>query len=428
MSTEVAEIRPQRREITQVVDAVPILDSARFEHMQRIANVLARSSMIPETLRTVGTKDNKTDLPFEQVLSNCFLVVNQAARWGMDPFAVISCCSVVHGRLAYEGKLVAAVLEAKLGVHLTYKWDDKPNDFAGIVVSGTLPDGRTETVEGTVGQWKTTGPGSPWAKQPKLQLAYRGAREWARLYAPGVMLGVYGEDEMENLVEDARARRAVTVTSLAERLAAAKTPDTAPADGFSQQHVTRELGGMATGGDNQDKTPHNATLHEQDLSSASATDAHSHPDRDETAGEVTNGGGHEVTAAAEAPDQTSSATDSNSSQPGVPHADAETDTPASETSPPEPTDAGNLSEAADPLGSDAGTPALPQGWEIRLSDELHRAPDEKSLVSYAKKCFEKLGAVPTTTQDIEIAKAIRAAFKANFGNRQAIEDAIRELV
>ena len=38
----------------------------------------------------------------------------------MDPFAVAQCCSVVHGKLVYEGKLVAAVLDAKLGVRLTY--------------------------------------------------------------------------------------------------------------------------------------------------------------------------------------------------------------------------------------------------------------------------------------------------------------------
>jgi hypothetical protein len=222
-STEVANAAPRvRREVTQVIDAVPILDTARFEHMQRIANIMANSSMIPKTLCTTKEGSNEVALPFEQVLSNCFLVVNQATRWGMDPFSVISCCSVVHGRLAYEGKLVAAVLEAKLGISLIYEWDNKTGDAFGIVVTGTLPDGRVESIDGTVGQWKTTGSNSPWMRQPKLQLAYRGAREWARLYAPGVMLGVYSEDEMADLADDARARRAQPITqggSLMARLA-----------------------------------------------------------------------------------------------------------------------------------------------------------------------------------------------------------------
>jgi hypothetical protein len=52
----------------------------------------------------------------EQIMANCFLVVNQAVRWNMDPFAVAQCVSVVHGKLCYEGKLIAAIIEAKLGI------------------------------------------------------------------------------------------------------------------------------------------------------------------------------------------------------------------------------------------------------------------------------------------------------------------------
>jgi hypothetical protein len=71
-------VAPARREIQNVVDPFPVLDTARFEHMQRIAAVMARSTMIPETLRAIGPRDKRVDLPYEQVLSNCFLVVNQA--------------------------------------------------------------------------------------------------------------------------------------------------------------------------------------------------------------------------------------------------------------------------------------------------------------------------------------------------------------
>lgn len=173
-----------------VQDFIPVLDTARFEHMQRIASVMAEMSVVPDSLRGSGPR---------QTIANCFMVVNQATRWGMDPFAVVACCSVVKGRLTYEGKLVAAVLDAKLGVRLTYKWSGEGEQMA-IEVSGTLPDGVIETIEGTVTEWKTTGNGSPWRPATyKKMLAYRGAREWARLYAPAVMLGVYSDDEMEGL-------------------------------------------------------------------------------------------------------------------------------------------------------------------------------------------------------------------------------------
>lgn len=235
-------VSKQRRESIAVVDPIHALDTGKFEHIQRIATVMAASNLIPAGLREgewevekVNAETGETflqkvkgQLPMNRIIANCFLVVNQSVRWNMDPFAVAQCCSVVHGRLMYEGKLVHAVLEAKLGIRLTFKWNDKTGDDFGIVVSGTFSDGTTETVEGTVRQWKTTGSNSPWGKQPRLQLAYRGSREWARLHAPAVLLGVYTEDELTLLAENARALRSTTVSqreeapqvlSLADRLA-----------------------------------------------------------------------------------------------------------------------------------------------------------------------------------------------------------------
>jgi hypothetical protein len=140
----------------------------------------------------------------------------------MDPFAVTQCVSVVHGKLCYEGKLIAAVLEAKLGVQLEYDISGQ-GEAMGIVVSAAI-DGRpvvdsqnkVKTVVGTVADWKTTGNGSPWSARggfPRM-LRYRGAREWARAHAPGLMLGVYSDDEMADLSDDARANRARNVTPI----------------------------------------------------------------------------------------------------------------------------------------------------------------------------------------------------------------------
>lgn len=206
MSTEIAA-RPLAREIRTVSNPIDILDTSRFEHMQRIAGVMARSNLIPESLYMTGTRDKKEILPFETVMANCFLIVNQAVRWEMDPFAVAQCTSVVKGKLCYEGKLVAAILEAKLGIELDYVWNDAAGDAYGITVTGTLPSGKTKTITGTVGDWKTSGEGSPWRTRNSQmrQLAYRGTREWARLFAPGTLLGIYTSDEMEDMREDWRA-------------------------------------------------------------------------------------------------------------------------------------------------------------------------------------------------------------------------------
>ncbi len=215
---ETALTIPTRKpaEIRVVTDPIAVLDTARFEHMQRIASVMAQSNLIPDGLCITGSGDEREYLPPAKIVANCFLVVNQAVRWGMDPFAVAQCVSVVHGKLCYEGKLIAAVIEAKLGIRLQFKWDNGQGDNLGIVVSGQFPEEHEpRTVSGTVGEWKTTGNGSPWtAKQSRKMLAYRGTREWARLHAPGLMLGVYSDDELADISDDVRANRARNVTPI----------------------------------------------------------------------------------------------------------------------------------------------------------------------------------------------------------------------
>jgi hypothetical protein len=241
-----ALVRQERpaRQYLEVQDPIPVFDTGHFEHMQRIATVMARSPLIPETLQGVhdGTGANRKLVRFspEQVLSNCFLITNQALRWGLDPFGVAQCCSVVHGRLMYEGKLVAAVLDAKLGTKLEYHFNDRRGDEFGVLVVGpSSPSGAPREVDGTVGQWKTTGNNSPWGNPAnhKRQLVYRGTREWARVWEPALLLGVYTPDELESLQELATARRAAPVTSgLAARLSGP-----GGGGGFNAEQLNRDL-------------------------------------------------------------------------------------------------------------------------------------------------------------------------------------------
>lgn len=173
---------------TQPGTGLSIFDSGSFEQMGLIASKLAQSSLIPDTLK------GKTD---EQTAANCFRVVEQAQRWGLSPFAVMDSASVVHGKLMWEGKLVAAAINQVLQCRLKYEYSGE-GENRKVVVSGTLDD-EILTIEGTVADWKTTGKGSPWDKLANRDqmLAYRGARQWARRHAPEVILGVYAPDEID---------------------------------------------------------------------------------------------------------------------------------------------------------------------------------------------------------------------------------------
>lgn len=181
-------------------DVIPLLDTSKFEHMQRIATVMAETSTLPDSFRRAKEDGKTIEFPKQTVIANCFRVVNQAVRWGFDPFAVVDCASIVHGKLMWEGKLVAAVLDAKLGIKLQYEFDDKPGQKMGVTVSGVRPGETARTIEGTVEQWHK-GPKSPWSNPAdwKRQLRYRGAREWARAHEPAVLLGIYADDELQEL-------------------------------------------------------------------------------------------------------------------------------------------------------------------------------------------------------------------------------------
>lgn len=158
-----------------------------FEAAEKIAGLMAKCGTLPKHL--VGQP------------SDCFRIVVQAAKWGMDPFAVGECTSLVHGRMCYEGKLIHAVLIA-MGIiseplDFTYGDEQAPNALS-IVVTGTLRrSGITKSIPGTVAAWRTTS--DAWTKDPRMMLAYRGTRVWARLYAPEAIMGVATPDEMDDI-------------------------------------------------------------------------------------------------------------------------------------------------------------------------------------------------------------------------------------
>lgn len=195
---------------------ISVFDSGQFAQMWNIADALAQSSLIPDTLKG-QTK--------EQTKANCLRVVEQASRWGLSPFAVMDSASVVHGKLMWEGKLIAAAITAMLGVRLRYDYSGA-GDNRKVVVSGDI-DGHTATIEGTVGDWKTTGKGSPWdnlANRDQM-LAYRGARQWARRHAPEVILGVYAPDEMEDVMVNVTNGRRAVIKRDVEIVPSASSPD-----------------------------------------------------------------------------------------------------------------------------------------------------------------------------------------------------------
>lgn len=197
--TTTAVVKAAPREVKIVQDNSEIaylMDSARFEHVYRIAGAMARASLIPKHLKGDS---------FEQTQANCFLVVNQAMRWRLDPFAIVPETYEVGGKLAFQGKLVAAVINARGGLaeRLSYTFNDAKGDGLEVTVSGRLEgEEKARTVTVNVGQAKTTN--QMWSKDPHQKLIYTGAVKWARRHKPEVILGVLTDDDAEVIREEQR--------------------------------------------------------------------------------------------------------------------------------------------------------------------------------------------------------------------------------
>jgi RecT family len=175
-----------------------------FEQLQRVSRLISSSGAIPKHLQG------------DEHVADCFLVAAQAFRWGMDPFAVAQSTYVLSGKVGYEGKLIAAVVNANPGLSkkLNYSYSGEGKQRK-VRVFGTLK-GETEPreVEGTVADWATGN--KQWATMTDQMLAYRGAREWARRHMPEVMLGVYAEEELPEVIQGGTLTRVIDTNSLGD--------------------------------------------------------------------------------------------------------------------------------------------------------------------------------------------------------------------
>jgi hypothetical protein len=149
----------------------------------RMAEMMAKGRLVPQHLQNSP--------------GDCLMVIEQATRWGMSPFAVAQATSVIQGRLMFEGKLVAAALHTSGALATRLAYDYSGEGASRVVRVSAVLAGETEPrfVDVRLADAKTTN--KMWTTQPDQQLAYHGARVWARRYAPEVMLGVYAPEEME---------------------------------------------------------------------------------------------------------------------------------------------------------------------------------------------------------------------------------------
>lgn len=163
-----------------------MMDVATMQSLMKVADLMASGrSTVPAHLQK-----NPAD---------CMAVVMQAMQWGLNPFAVAQKTHIVSGTLGYEAQLVNAVVQTSGTIQgrFHYEYKGAPGSIECRV--GAVIKGESEI---TWNEWlseaKVTTKNSPlWKTNPRQQMGYLQVKNWARLYCPGAILGVYSPDEFD---------------------------------------------------------------------------------------------------------------------------------------------------------------------------------------------------------------------------------------
>lgn len=163
-----------------------MMDVATMESLMRVADLMASGrSTVP-----VHLQKNPAD---------CMAVVMQAMQWGLNPFAVAQKTHIVSGTLGYEAQLVNAVVQTSGTITGRFHYEYRGNSPQLECRVGAVIRGESEI---TWGNWlneaKVATKNSPlWKVNPQQQMGYLQVKNWARLYCPGAILGVYSPDEFD---------------------------------------------------------------------------------------------------------------------------------------------------------------------------------------------------------------------------------------
>ncbi|ENU83058.1 hypothetical protein F974_01890 [Acinetobacter sp. CIP 102159] len=245
---------------------VGLLNLESFELSQRVANMLAHSTLVPEQYRAVIKvkvgKDQWGNIQYREEpnpsgLSNCIIALNMSQRMGADALMVMQNLYLIEGRPSWSSQFIMGAINscgrfghlryhvAKLGektVEYTETfWENNNkrtankkltiNDqscIAWTVEKGTtIPNFSIEdlqehgdvyhcckhygipilesseiTIEMAVKEGWFQKKGSKWQTMPEQMLKYRASSFFGRVYAPELLMGLRSAEEEQDAIVD----------------------------------------------------------------------------------------------------------------------------------------------------------------------------------------------------------------------------------
>ncbi|WP_257765340.1 hypothetical protein [Burkholderia glumae] len=208
-----------------------------FELMQRAANLLASSTLVPAAYRKViekldryGNVKESRDNP--NALANAVVALNMAQRMGADPLMVMQNLYIVEGRPSWSSQWIIAAVNGcgrfsplrfdikvigkrEVDYTETY-WENNQRQqrtrkvpivdkvcvaWAVEKETGERLESPPVSIEMAVKEGWYTKNGSKWQTMDEVMLRYRTASFFGKLYAPELLMGLTSVEEVADIVD-----------------------------------------------------------------------------------------------------------------------------------------------------------------------------------------------------------------------------------
>jgi hypothetical protein len=166
-------------------------------------------------------------------VGGCWGIILRATELGISPLTLANWSYLVDNkgvkRVAYESQFYHAIIEARapLKERLQYEIRGEGDDrvcrvwgtFKGETIVRELISAKLGDLRPGKNQYGQT-KGSPlWDRKPDVQMFYDTSRDWARMFCPDILGGVYARDELEEAEQRVGPEHAKDVSpKLRERL------------------------------------------------------------------------------------------------------------------------------------------------------------------------------------------------------------------
>lgn len=207
-TTDTTAAKPLRIAAVDESQFENMLDTVKFEHMWRVAQLYAESKLVPTH--------------YQKDAASCWIACQMAVRLGVDPFMFMQNTYIVQGKPGMESKLVIALVNSSGVFKGPIQWKMEGEGQTRSATAFAVHAKTNELCECTVtmaiarAEGWTDKSGSKWKTMPDQMLRYRSAAWFARLYCPERVMGMQTADEIEDVAPVVRVEN--TATSPRERV------------------------------------------------------------------------------------------------------------------------------------------------------------------------------------------------------------------